>query len=199
MAGRKEQAAASRAALVDAARVCFTEYGYDTTTVAAILERAQMARGALYHYFPGGKAEIFSAVFELVDGEYHARRDAMLKLPTAVTRLKGGADVFLDLCTDQGFARIALADAPRVIPEQNELGSSYRLIREQLADAIAAGELRPLDVEVTARALYGAIRSAGEFVIESEDPRASVEPATATIHAFLDGLTSGSNHPPPIV
>jgi AcrR family transcriptional regulator len=186
--GRKEQAAASRASLVDAARSCFTEQGYDATTVAAILERAHMARGALYHYFPDGKAEIFAAVFELVDGEYHARRDAMLNLPTAVERLKGGVDVFLELCTDGSFARIALADAPRVIPGQNEAGTSYALLREQVAEGISAGELRQLDVDVTSMALYGAIRSAGEFVIGSEDPRASVAPAAAAIHALLDGL-----------
>jgi AcrR family transcriptional regulator len=189
--GRREQAAASRASLVDAARACFTERGYDATTVAAILERAHMARGALYHYFPDGKAEIFAAVFELVDGEYHARRDAMMDLPTAVDRLKGGVNVFLELCTDDGFARIVLADAPRFIPGQNELGSSYKLLREQLADAIRAGEIRQLDVDVTAMALYGAIRSAGEFVVDSEDPRRSVETAAATIHALLDGLASG--------
>jgi AcrR family transcriptional regulator len=179
---------ASRAALVDAARACFTENGYDATTVAAILERAGMARGALYHYFPGGKAEIFAAVFELVDGEYRARRDAMLALPSAVARLKGGVRVFLEMCADESFARIALADAPRVVPGQNELGSSYKLLREQLADGINVGELRALDVDVTAMALYGAIRSAGEYVIESVDPRVSVDTATATIHALLDGL-----------
>lgn len=186
--GRKEQAIASRAALVESARACFTEAGYDATTVAAILDRAGMARGALYHYFPGGKAEIFAAVFELVDGEYHARRDAMLTLPSAVERLKGGASVFLQLCADESFARIALADAPKVVPGQNEPGSSYKLLREQLADAISAGELGPLDVDVTAMALYGAIRSAGEYVIETVDTQASVPIAEATIHALIDGL-----------
>jgi hypothetical protein len=115
----------------------------------------------------------------------------LLNLPTAVDRLKGGVNVFLELCTDDSFARIVLADAPRVIPGQNELGSSYKLLREQLVDAIRTGELRALDVDVTAMAIYGAIRSAGEFVIESEDPRMSVETAAATIHALLDGLSPG--------
>ena len=186
--GRKEQAAESRRSLVDAARACFTEQGYDATTVAAILERAHMARGALYHYFPGGKSEIFAAVFDVVDGEYHARRDAMLNLSTAVDRLKGGVDVFLNLCTDDGFARIVLADAPRIVPGQDELGSSYKLLREQLIDGMHTGELRQLDVEVTTMALYGAIRSAGEWVIGSEAPHASVETAAASIHALLEGL-----------
>lgn len=185
---RKEQAQASRAALLAAARACFTERGYDDTTVAEILGRAGMARGALYHYFPRGKAEIFAAVFDLVDGEYHLRRDASLALPSPVDRLKGGVSAFLELCADESFARIALADAPRVIPGQDQLGSSYKLLRQQLADAIATGELRSLDVDATAMALYGAIRSAGEFVIGCSDPPAVVNVAEQTIGAVIDGL-----------
>jgi AcrR family transcriptional regulator len=185
---RKERAEASRAALLAAARVCFTEHGYDDTTVAAILARADMARGALYHYFPGGKAEIFAAVFDLVDAEYHLRRDASLALTSAVERLKGGASAFLELCTDESFARIALADAPRVIPGQGELGSSYKLLRQQLADAMTTGELRSLDVDAAAMALYGAIRHAGEYVISSTEPQAVVNVAEQAIAAIIDGL-----------
>jgi AcrR family transcriptional regulator len=187
--GRKEQAATSRGVLVDSARACFSEQGYEATTVAAILQRAHMARGALYHYFPGGKADIFAAVFEAMDAEYHDRRDAMLQLPTAIDRLMGGVKVFLDQCTDDGFARVVLNDAPRIIPGQNELGTSYKLLREQLADGMRSGELRALDVEATAMALYGAIRSAGEWVIGSPEPGASVGTAAASIHALLEGLS----------
>ncbi len=185
---RKEQAAASRAALLAAARGCFTEHGYDDTTVAAILDRAGMARGALYHYFPDGKAQIFAEVFDLVDAEYHLRRDASLALPSAVDRVKGGVSAFLELCTDESFARIALADAPRVIPGQSELGSSYKLLRQQLADAITTGELRSLDVDALAMALYGAVRNAGEYVIGSSNPRAAVKAADQAIAALVDGL-----------
>ncbi len=178
----------SRATLLAAARACFTERGYDDTTVAAILDRAGMARGALYHYFPGGKAEIFTAVFDLVDAEYHLRRDASLTMPSAVDRVKGGVRAFLELCTDESFARIALADAPRVIPGQGELGSSYKLLRQQLADAITTGELCSLDVDATAMALYGAIRNAGEYVVGSSDPPAAVIVTEQTIAALIDGL-----------
>src|SRR5215207_2383123 len=75
--GRREQAEASRAALVEAAGGCFAELGYEATTVAEILTRVGMARGALYHYFPGGKRELFFAVFETVNQGFHERRDAV--------------------------------------------------------------------------------------------------------------------------
>lgn len=188
LVGRRDQALASKRALVSAARTCFTEEGYEATTVAAILERARMARGALYHYFPGGKAEIFAAVFDAVDAEYHERRDAMLALPSAVERLKGGIGVFLELCADESFARIALSDAPRVVPGQDKPGTSYKLLREQLADAIATNELPYFDLDAITMSLYGAIRSAGEYVISSDHPLEAVRTATDTIAALIDGL-----------
>ena len=185
---RKEQAAASKATLLEAARTCFTEDGYDATTVSAILDRASMARGALYHYFPGGKAEIFAAVFAQVDAEYHERRDALIGEASPLDRIEGGAAAFVDLCADESFARIALADAPRLVPGQDRLGSSHRLLRSQLAEAVAAGEIDELDVDALTLALYGAIRSAGEHVVAAPDKTAAVTAATAAIRAIIDGL-----------
>jgi len=185
---RKEQAAASRAELLEAARQCFTQLGYEGTTVAGILDRAGMARGALYHYFPGGKAEIFTAVFDMINEAFHQRRDALWSLPTPLARLRAGVAVFLELCTQDDFARIALTDAPQVVPGENERGSSYALLREQVIEAVELGEMQPLDIEVTAMALYGAVRSAGEFVIGAADRHAAVTAATRTLNSLIDGL-----------
>jgi AcrR family transcriptional regulator len=187
---RKEQAAASRAELLEAARQCFTELGYDRTTVAGILDRAGMARGALYHYFPGGKAEIFTAVFDMINEAFHERRDALQSLPSPVARLRAGVAMFLELSTEDDFARIALADAPRVVPGQGERGSSYVLLREQVIEAIEVGEMQPLDVEATAMALYSAVRTAGEYVHAAAGRPAAVTAATRVLDCFIDGLTA---------
>jgi AcrR family transcriptional regulator len=186
--GRKEQAEASRAGLVEAARQCFAEQGYDATTVAAILERAGMARGALYHYFPDGKRELFGTVFEVVDEAFHRRRDALLSLESPLARIRAGIHQFLELCTDEDFSRIILVDAPKVVPGQGGLGSSYRLLRDQLAAAVAAGEVRPLDPEVMAIALYGAARRAGELVIEATDRAHAAAESVRCLDLLLDGL-----------
>jgi AcrR family transcriptional regulator len=186
--GRREQAEASRAGLVEAARQCFAEQGYEATTVAGILERAGMARGALYHYFPDGKRELFGAVFDVVDDAFHRRRDALLSLESPLARIRAGIHQFLDLCTDDDFSRIILVDAPKVVPGQGGLGSSYRLLREQLAAAVEAGEVRPLDPEVMAIALYGAARRAGEYVTEAADRAHAASEAGRSIDLLLDGL-----------
>ena len=132
---RKEQAAASRSELVEAARRCFTASGYEATTVAAILERAGMARGALYHYFPGGKAEIFTAVFDTIN---EASTNGGIR--SRICHHHWPAYVpgypFSSTCaTEDDFARIALADAPQIVPGQGVRGSSYALLRDQVVDA----------------------------------------------------------------
>lgn len=186
--GRKEQAQESRASLVEAGRECFTERGYEATTVAAILDRAGMARGALYHYFPGGKRELFTAVFEMADDAFHRQRDALLEIGSPLARIRAGIRLFLELCTQDDFARIVLIDAPKLVPGQGHLGSSYRLMREQLADALATGEVDPLDPEVMAIALYGAARRAGEFVIAAPDRKEAALEAIRSLDLLVDGI-----------
>lgn len=186
---RKEQAEASRAGLLASARQCFTELGYEATTVAAILERAGMARGALYHYFPGGKREIFEAVFETLNEAFHRRRDALRDLDSPLARIRAGIRVFFELCTEDEFARIALMDAPTLLPGQAGRGSSYELLRSELEEAAAAGVLPGIQAEAMAMALYGAVRSAGEYVISSPDRKHAMHEATSALDRLVDGLT----------
>jgi AcrR family transcriptional regulator len=195
--GRKEQAEESRASLIEAARQCFTESGYEATTVAAVLERAGMARGALYHYFPEGKRELFTAVFRVVDERFHRQRDAVFALESPFARIRAGIRVFIDLCTENDFARIILIDAPKIVPGQGELGTSYELLRAQLVEAEAAGEVRPLDPDVMATALYGAARRAGEYVTGAPDRRHAAEEATRSLDLLLDGLSVDALRPVP--
>jgi AcrR family transcriptional regulator len=185
---RKEQAASSRSQLLEAARRCFTASGYEATTVAAILERAGMARGALYHYFPGGKPEIFTAVFDMINDGFHQRRDSLQDLPSPLARLRAGISVFLNMCTKDDFARIALADAPRIVPGQGFRGSSYALLRDQVIEAISLGELAPLNADAVAMALYGAVRSAGEHVIAAHNRANAATESVQTLDCILDGL-----------
>ncbi len=50
-----------RAAIVQSAAALFRRQGYAATGLADIVERSGAPKGSLYHYFPGGKAEIGAA------------------------------------------------------------------------------------------------------------------------------------------
>ena len=61
---RKEQAQIARRKLIDAARKLFAQEGYAGTSVRQLHRAAGLADGSLYHYFPGGKQELFHAIIE---------------------------------------------------------------------------------------------------------------------------------------
>ena len=194
--GRREQAEASRAALVAAARACFTESGYDGTTVAEVLRRAGMARGALYHYFPGGKDELFAVVYREVDDELYRRVDA-LDAPSPLAALRESAAIFFTLCTREEFARITVLEGPRVMaeaatPHGSVLGRSYDRMRDGVAAAIEAGEMEDLDPDAVATALYGAVRDLGARVASAgpRKRRAAADEAVAVLDLVLHGFTT---------
>src|SRR5918997_2783844 len=69
--GRRSQAerrAATRRALLDAARELFAERGYHGAAAEEIVRRAGVTRGAMYHHF-GDKRGLFRAVVEEIETE----------------------------------------------------------------------------------------------------------------------------------
>jgi AcrR family transcriptional regulator len=63
--GRRRQAAATRTAILEAARRLFAERGYEATTIAAVAEAAGVAVQTVYLVF-GSKRAILSALVDLV-------------------------------------------------------------------------------------------------------------------------------------
>ncbi|MCR4657525.1 MAG: TetR/AcrR family transcriptional regulator [Lachnospiraceae bacterium] len=56
---REAQAVETKNKLLSSSRELFAKKGYKGTTVRAISQKAGLANGLLYHYFPEGKKEIF--------------------------------------------------------------------------------------------------------------------------------------------
>ena len=52
--------AARRQAVLDAASECFLAHGYRGASMHQIIAATGLSAGALYHHFPGGKAELVS-------------------------------------------------------------------------------------------------------------------------------------------
>lgn len=59
---RKEQAEITKQKLLKSARALFSENGYRGTSVRSINRSVGLADGILYHYFPGGKRELFQTI-----------------------------------------------------------------------------------------------------------------------------------------
>ena len=65
---RARQAEGTRQLLIATARELFTERGFAATSIEEIIQRAGVAKGALYHHF-SGKNDLFRAVYDAVQAD----------------------------------------------------------------------------------------------------------------------------------
>jgi AcrR family transcriptional regulator len=63
--GRRPGKVDTRAEILAAAHACFHHAGYDATSVRAVSRKAGVDPALVYHYFPGGKAELFAAAMRM--------------------------------------------------------------------------------------------------------------------------------------
>jgi AcrR family transcriptional regulator len=181
--------ASTRAKLIAAGRELFAREGYAGVGTEAIVRRAGVTRGALYHQF-SSKEDLFLAVYEEVERELTEGIASSLPLSEGpFTALRGGIGAFLRACRSQEVQRIVLIDGPAVLGWERwrEVAERYGLglLEAAIGAAIDAGEIEPLPRSVLAHALMGALDEAALLVVR--DPDAG-EAVTATLERILDGL-----------
>jgi TetR/AcrR family transcriptional repressor of lmrAB and yxaGH operons len=70
---------AERADVLPALAECFREHGYEGASLALIGEATGLGKGSLYHFFPGGKDEMASAVLVEIDAWFEQHVFARLR------------------------------------------------------------------------------------------------------------------------
>lgn len=198
MTGRRTQAersAATRQALLTAARPLFAERGFAAVGTDEIARAAGVTRGALYHQFDG-KAELFAAVFEQVHEELAARiSDRLVDAaddPLGV--LHDGIDAWLAACSDHEVAQILLVEAPAALgwSRWREVGRRHGvgLVESAIRAVADAGLLGDLPVRPLAHVLVGALEEAALYAARSTDPDARAE-AERAVRSALEALVGG--------
>ncbi len=185
----------TRAALKAAMRDLVLDNGYAAAGTPAIVKKAGVTRGALYHHF-SDKRELFSAVVEedckAVADEITARSSGKRGTLTA---LKSGADAFISAMAENGRTRIILIEAPSVLGRE-EIASienrySRGLLREGLAAAIDAGVMEKLPI-APLNELLSAMFDSASLNIENGMPENEV---LAVVHRIINGLKRQSGKP----
>ena len=184
------RSAATKEALVRAARPLFAADGFAGVGTEAIVRAAGVTRGALYHQFTD-KTELFAAVFEVVEAELTARIGEAVDgsgLTDPVELMKLGARTWLDACAEPEAHRIVLVEAPAVLGwiRWREVGLRYGLgmVQSLLSFAMEVGSIRQQPVEPLAHVLIGAIDEAALYVAQAENP----DEARAQVLAVLEDL-----------
>lgn len=189
MSTRKAQAEQSRARLIDAALELFVAQGYEATSISQVLAATGMAKGALYHHFPGGKVELFGEAVEVADEPFHHGLDHIVETVTSpVGRIVAAWELLLDLATDPVFARVVLVEAPVVAPGAWTGVGQYVLLKATVEEAMEVGELRRLPVDAVASTLFGAIRRMADFVAVADDPDTAAADGGLVLREVLAAL-----------
>jgi AcrR family transcriptional regulator len=190
---QRVKSAATRAALIAAARARFAEAGYHATGTNDLVALASVTRGALYHHF-ADKEDLFEAVFrQLYDEVLQAARAAVAPLAGDPWRqLTTGITNHLRLRAESAEAqRILLIDGPAVFGWERwrELQTAtlqgmvytFRMLMDE--GIIARRPAEPL-----AHLIVAALNDAALSIAHAPDPKAALTVFTEALLALVEGL-----------
>jgi AcrR family transcriptional regulator len=189
---RVDYTESTRQALVDSALELFTKRGYAATSLDAIVKRARVTKGALYHHF-SGKQALFEAAFDAVETAAIERLSVAIDGDgSAWERAMAGIQAYVRCCLDPSYQRIVIHEAPVVMGwerwREAEEHFSYGLVRATVESLVEAGEIEPLPVEVTARILFGSLSAGAEIIAGASDPKSAAADVTKTITTVMNGM-----------
>ena len=178
---RETQAAETREKLFISARSLFAKKGYKGTSVREINRSVGLADGLLYHYFPGGKADIFRNVLEEESSRIIASFPAEEKLavykemPVSVMLSEIYRD-FSDIIRENlDIIRILFreAEALNTVTDRDSSCMFYetpRWFTDLLKEKHARGEVRSMDFESASDIYTGILFSRVlELVFDNRD------------------------------
>ena len=136
-----------RADLLPALAEVFREHGFEGASIALISERTGLGKGSLYHFFPGGKEEMASAVLSEIEAWFTTHVFAALQWDSdpqsAIERMFAAVVEYFDsgrrVCLVGAFALASSRD------RFAKLVSSYFSIWKKALTAalVRAGRERP--------------------------------------------------------
>lgn len=193
---KRSKGQATRAHIVAVATDLFSTLGYEATSIEAVLARADVSRGALYHHFDSKQA-LFIAVFETLEAKIaQATIDASRGITDRVMALRLGAEAFLELSREPAVRQIVLIDAPAALGWDTwraiDARYGFGLLRNSLKAAAAAGRMRRELVDTFAHVLLAAMLELALLIARADDPPAASRRARAALKELIDGLLGPS-------
>ncbi|KLO43052.1 TetR family transcriptional regulator [Mycobacterium nebraskense] len=194
---QEERSAATRDALIAAARKLWGLRGYVEVGTPEIAAVAGVTRGAMYHQF-ADKAALFREVVEAVEQDVMARMGTLVAESGARTpadAIRAAVDAWLEVSGDPEVRQLMLLDAPSVlgwagfrdVAQRYSLGMTEQLITE----AVRAGQLPKQPVRPLAHVLIGALDEAAMLIATAEDPKRTRRETRQVLHRLIDGMLTG--------
>jgi AcrR family transcriptional regulator len=191
---QEQRSAATRHALIAAARRLWAARSYAEVGTPEIVAAAGVTRGAMYHQF-ADKAALFLAVMEAVEQDVVTRLAEAIAQSGAATpaaAIRAAVEPWLDICVDPEVRQLLLLDAPSVlgwercrdITQRYSLGMTERL----LVEAMNAGQLAVQPARALAHILIGALDEAAMVIATAEDRDQARADVGEVLRRLFDGL-----------
>ncbi|MBA3451177.1 MAG: TetR/AcrR family transcriptional regulator [Chloroflexia bacterium] len=187
-----------RQRLLDAALEVFAEHGYSDSAIDEIARASFTSKGGLYFHFPSKQAlflalldEAGAALLQRVEAAMANHSDPLDRGDAALRealRVFGGQRLLTKLLLVE-----ALGAGKEFTIKLNDLHSAFAtLIAECLDEAVARGQIPPLDTQVAAHAWYGAVNHVVLRWLMTGKPR-RLEDTYPELRALLFFGVTGSN------
>ena len=195
---QEERSAATRDALISAARTLWGRRGYAEVGTPEIATAAGVTRGAMYHQF-ADKAALFREVVEVVEQDVMARMATMVATSGGTSpadAIRAAVDAWLEVSADPEVRQLILLDAPSVLgwAAFRDVAQRYSLGMTQqiLTEAIRAGQLARQPVRPLAHVLIGALDEAAMAIAMAEDPKRARRETRQVLHRLIDAMLDES-------
>jgi AcrR family transcriptional regulator len=194
---QEERSAATRDALIAAARKLWGLRGYAEVGTPEIASAAGVTRGAMYHQF-ADKAALFREVVEVVEQDVMGRMAVVVAESGAATptaAIRASVDAWLEVSADPEVRQLILLDAPSVLGWAGfrDVAQRYSLgmTEQMLTEAIRAGQLVEQPVRPLAHVLIGALDEAAMVIATADDPDRTRRETREVLHRLIDGMFDG--------
>ncbi|ALG71337.1 transcriptional regulator [Azospirillum thiophilum] len=187
-----------REVILTAAAELFAGRDYASVQVEEVAKRAGVGKATLYRYFPS-KEELYLESLERALGGLEQKLNAELapQHQPATVRLSSMVSALVDTLSEQlqtlkllGGDQSDLADRTRRILRRRSQGTATAL-QQVLADGMASGEFRKVDLEIVPLLIIGMVR--GGIMQLGDRPRDALE------RSVIDLLMSGITTLPPFI
>ncbi len=192
--------------ILDAARELFAQEGYDAVTMRRIAEKIEYSPTAIYFHFRDKHAlmrELCDEDFGALAGQF--QKIARIKDPVDRLRKIGRAYVAFAMSHRNHYRLMFMTPHPESLKPQdsrltrgNPEEDAYAFLKATVADAIAAGRLRPelRDADLVSQMVWAGthgvvslhIAKAKDAWVDWRDP---IETAHAQIEVMIRGLARG--------
>ena len=163
MDAQKDETRGTRDRILDAALNIFANKGYYDTRMDEIVEASDTSKGAIYFHFPNKERLFLALVDQFADLIERRVREAVAEEAQGIARVQAALQACLDTFGRyRRPAKIMLVQAVGLgsVFEKKRIEVNDRfanLIKEYLDEAIAIGDITPVDTDVVSYAWMGAI------------------------------------------